>query len=201
MKKIITLIGLLMIAGIIGVAFYAKYYSFDIVEYQNKQYYLMPLGWEVVSDTYYYKEMDAVIKPSNTKTKVVLRNEEETVLEEIIYWQELYYIKKDIEIDLDLASKVIYIDKDKSKMQINQVDQLALFLNDETNKIDTNPLAIDKILKGDYVGSIYYFYDDLLAYRAYDYMYVESDDQYYLIDYRYINDIDCKDGFAYTVKK
>lgn len=201
MKKIITLICLLMIAGIIGVAFYANYYSFDIVEYQNKQYYLMPLGWEVVSDTYYYKEMDAVIKPSNTKTKVVLRNEEETVLEEIIYWQELYYIKKDIEIDLDSASKVIYIDKDKSKMQINQVDQLALFLNDETNKIDTNPLAIDKILKGVYVGSIYYFYDDLLAYRAYDYMYVESDDQYYLIDYRYINDIDCKDGFAYTVKK
>ena len=144
--------------------------------------------------------MDAVIKPSNTKTKVVLRNEEETVLEEIIYWQELYYIKKDIEIDLDSASKVIYIDKDKSKMQINQVDQLALFLNDETNKIDTNPLAIDKILKGDYVGSIYYFYDDLLAYRAYDYMYVENDDQYYLIDYRYTYDVDCKDGFVYTVK-
>ena len=60
--------------------------------------------------------------------------------------------------------------------------------------------AIDKILKGDYVGSIYYFYDDLLAYRAYDYMYVENDDQYYLIDYRYTYDVDCKDGFVYTVK-
>ena len=37
------------------------------------------------------------------------------------------------------------------------------------------------------------------AYRAYDYMYVKSEDQYYLIDYRYTYDIDCKDGFAYRV--
>ena len=188
-----------MIAGIIGISFYAKYYAFEIVEYQNKKYYLMPKGWEVVSDTYYYKEMDAVIKPSNTKTKIVIRNEEETVLEEMIYWQKLYYIEKDIKVDVDSVSKVIYIDKDKSDMQIDQVNQLALFLNHEANKIDTNSLIIDKILKGDYVGSIYYFYDDFFAYRAYDYMYVKSEDQYYLIDYRYTYDIDCKDGFAYRV--
>lgn len=101
----------------------------------------------------------------------------------MIYWQKLYYIEKDIKVDVDSVSKVIYIDKDKSDMQIDQVNQLALFLNDETNKINTNSLAIDKILKGDYVGSTYYFYDNLLVYRAYDYMYVKSDDQYYLIDY------------------
>ena len=75
---------------VIGVSFYTKYYAFDIMGYQNKKYYLMLKGLEVVSDTYYYKEMDAVIKPSNTKTKVVIRNEEETVLEEKIYWKKNY---------------------------------------------------------------------------------------------------------------